>query len=69
MSTICKLDPEVRRARTMRANLLRMRATNSWQIRILTELKLIHDHSGLTGATKQMLFVRGAAQLARLGAQ
>lgn len=53
----------------MRANLLRMRPTNSWGIRILAELKLIHDHSGLTGATKQMLFERGAAQLARLGAK
>ena len=66
----------------MRANLLRMRPTNSWSIRenadtmihdhsirILAELKLIHDHSGLTGATKQMLFERGAAQLARLGAK
>jgi hypothetical protein len=34
--------------------------------RILAELHIIHDAPHLTGATKHMLFVRGAKQLSEL---
>jgi hypothetical protein len=72
MSTICKLSPEVRRRRALRANLLRnppkFRNHESVALagRIMAELHLIHDSSRLRGDTKHMLFMRGAKQLAEL---
>lgn len=70
MSTICKIDPGVRQRRTLRANLLRnppkFRESAVMAGRILAELHIIHDAPHLTGATKHMLFVRGAKQLSEL---
>lgn len=66
MSTICKLDPEVRRRRTMRRNLLRNppRIKNGERGAILmAELALIVQASYLTGDEKHRLFERGATQL------
>lgn len=63
MSTVCKLDPEVRLRRAMRRNLLRnTKAANHEQIAILSELALIAGSSRMTGATKHALFERGAKQ-------
>jgi hypothetical protein len=63
MSTVCKLDPEVRRRRAMRRNLLRTRAKSHAEIVIMAELALIAANPRLTGETKQALFERGARQL------
>lgn len=63
MSTISKLNSEVRRQRAMRRNLLRNPPRKAHPA-VMAELALIHAHSGITGAVKQMLFERGAAQLA-----
>lgn len=62
MSTISKLDPEVRRARTMRANVLRMRVGLQSQI-IMSVLRRAHDASHLTGAEKNTIFEFGARQV------
>lgn len=65
MSTFCKLDPEQRRRRTMRAALLRTtRLRTAEGAAILAELALIRRNPRLTGDTKHALFVRGANQLA-----
>lgn len=74
MSTICKINPLIRQQRRHRANLLRnppqprMRTPKRiLEMRvILVELSLIQQASHLTGATKQMLFERGAQQMSRL---
>ena len=72
MSTICKLSPEVRRRRALRANLLRnpprFRDPKSVVLagRIMAELHLIHDSPRHRGDTKHMLFMRGAHQLSEL---
>ena len=64
MSTICKLDTEVRRNRAARRNLLRNhRLRNHEDAAVLAELSLIAANPRLTGATKQALFERGARQL------
>lgn len=65
MSTITKLDPQVRRDRTARANLLRNPPRHA-NPRVMAELSLIAKSPRLTGATKQTLFERGAHQLKRL---
>ena len=71
MSTVCKLDPEVRRRRTARAILLNTNhqfATGDGRAEaaaVLVELSLIKASSRLTGAVKHELFTRGAAQLAK----
>ena len=57
----------VRRRRTARAALLRQRPRNIKCAAIFAELALIHDNSGLHGATKHELFARGAKQLETLG--
>lgn len=62
MSTISKLNPEVRRQRAMRRNLLR-NPPHKAHPAIMAELALIHASPRLTGAVKQMLFERGAKQL------
>lgn len=67
MSTICKLDPMVRSRRRARANLLREKPHNIKCATVMAELALIHDASRLNGATKHVLFVRGAHQLKVLG--
>ena len=66
MSTICKLDPQVRLDRAARRNLLRNppRATHKGHA-ILAELAIIKRASHLTGETKDALFRRGAYQLTR----
>ena len=72
MSTICKIDPSVRRRRTLRANLFRNPPrfasvqSKAMAGRIMAELHLIHDSSRLRGDTKHMLFMRGAKQLSEL---
>lgn len=69
MSTISKLNPEVRRARAMRRNLLRnpLRVKDQAAfIAIMAELQLVKLSPRLTGAAKQALFERGAQQLAQL---
>jgi hypothetical protein len=62
MSTICKLDPEVRRQRAMRRNLLRNPPKGAHPV-VLAELAVIAQAPHLSGATKDLLFRRGAAQL------
>lgn len=70
MSTICKLDPEVRKRR---ANLLRnpppapkKPGDRALYGAVMAELFMIHRSSRLTGDTKHRLFERGAKQLAQL---
>jgi hypothetical protein len=59
MSTICKLDPQVRHQRGMRAAFLRTsHGTNC--ARIMAMLRRTHRASNLTGAEKQKLFELGA---------
>lgn len=68
MSTICKLNPEVRRRRMMRARLLRHPPRvkdGALGAAIMTELALIAKSSRLTGDTKHALFERGATQLSK----
>lgn len=68
MSTICKLDSEVRRRRTARANLLRnpppLKSPEA--VAVMSELALIRANSRLSGSIKHMLFERGATQLNKL---
>jgi hypothetical protein len=65
MSTVCKLDSEVRRRRAMRRTLLRNHKPRSYlEAKILAELALIAASPRLTGDTKQALFERGARQMA-----
>ena len=68
MSTICKLDSEVRRRRTARANLLRNPPPikTGEAVAIISELALIHVNPRLSGSVKHMLFERGATQLSKL---
>jgi hypothetical protein len=66
MSTICKLDPEVRRRRTARATLLRhppKHKDRALLIAVMSELALIAANPRLTGSMKHELFERGAEQL------
>ncbi len=70
MSTICKIDPMVRRRRAYRATAVRhpppfsgIKGGRELYGKILGELALIHHSSRLTGATKDELFRRGFHQL------
>lgn len=66
MSTIAKLNPQVRHQRAMRRNLLRNPPRIKDQklfISVMSELQLIKLSPRLTGETKQALFERGAKQL------
>jgi hypothetical protein len=68
MSTICKLDPEVRRQREFRAVVLRHPPDckdRALKIAVMFELALIHKSSRLTGRTKNALFARGLHQLSK----
>ncbi len=73
MSTICKLSPEVRRQRELRAAVLRNPIPapkdpkkRGEYIAVMTELSLIAKSSRLRGSTKHTLFMRGINQLAKL---
>lgn len=66
MSTICKIDPEVRRRRSMRATLLRHpppHKDKALRAAVMSELALIAANPRLSGDIKHALFERGARQL------
>jgi hypothetical protein len=66
LSTISKLNTEVRRNRAARRNLLRNHRPRTYEDAVvLAELALIAASSRLTGDMKQRLFTRGAWQMAK----
>ena len=65
MSTICKLEPEVRRRRGMRAAFLRT-PCGIRSARIMATLRRAHQASHLTGDEKHKIFEFGANLMNKL---
>ena len=65
MSTICKLEPEVRRRRGMRAAFLRT-PCGIQSARIMVTLRRAHRASHLTGDEKHTIFEVGANLMNKL---